>query len=167
MRRGLAALTVLVALLPGCSLLGLDGEGRPAGDPVGELVVGWSEADHEPEDLRDLTDPGDGTTYLLRDGADRDDFLATLSPDLDGAPVEAVDMAEHVLVVGSFNQCVNQGQVVFDAGSSRLWFEDVVAPEDEGTMCEWSPLTVQVWQVPHDDLVGTDPDDLVPAPPEG
>lgn len=165
MREQVALTAALVSLLPGGSLLGVGGQPEP--EPVGELVAAWSEADHKTEDLRDLADPGDEATYLLRDGSARDGFLTDLPPGIDGEDVRAVDMEDHVLVVGSYHQCVNQGGVNFDAGSSRLWFEDFVAPEDEGTVCDWSPLTVEVWAVPHTELGDTDPGDLHtgPSPP--
>lgn len=157
--RSLTAVLGAVLTLGGC---GPRSEQGP--EPVGEPIASWSEATVAVEGLSAVADSLTPAGLLLVDDAERDAFVAGLPGDVDGSAVERADLDAHVLVVGAYPRCMERGQVFLDEGSegsARLWFEDVVAPEDEGTLCDWSPLTVEVWAVPHDALGGVAVADVV------
>ncbi|CAN5819235.1 hypothetical protein BH24ACT8_BH24ACT8_19310 [soil metagenome] len=158
--RSLMAALALTMTIPGC------GPGLPGGaQEVGERVDAWVQQTGDDDSLERMDralDPG-GT--LLLDEAGRDAFLETIPPDSDANGVIGVDLDSNVLVVGSYGQCVLQDRVLLDRETGRIWFDTYVEAEDEGTACEWSPLAVVAWAVPHSELGDNEPTDLVPGPP--
>lgn len=159
MRWMVGVLAIMLGALFGCS--------PPTEGPeeVGELVTTWSQAGHEIQDLEAvLARDHDGTT-LLRDAAERDAFVAGLDPDLDSSAVEAVDMDEHVLVVGGYAKCDTRGQVLSDPDHQAVWFTVVDPTPDTEIVCEWAPFTGEMWQVPLAQLAGADPSQLHHRPP--
>lgn len=155
-------IAVLSAVLTlGLTLGGCSPWGAPGAEPVGAPIASWSEAEAEVEGLSAVADSLTPAGLLIVDDAARDAFVATLPHDVDGSVVERADLDASVLVVGAYPRCMELGQVFLDEGAARLWFEAAVAPEDEGVACEWSPLTVEAWAVPHDALGGVAVADLV------
>lgn len=151
MRAKWALLAAAVAVLTGC-------QPDTSGEPVGQLVASWSQADHEIQDLQGLLEPGP-SHVLLRDAQERDAFVAALPTDMDPSGVQDVVMSAHVLVVGGYAKCDQEGHVYADAQEGRLWFR-AVSPSKGDVLCEWSPFTVEAWQVPLDQLGEPDPFDL-------
>lgn len=102
---------------------------------------------------------------LLRDQAQRDAFVTGLSPSLGSSAVGAVDMDEHVLVVGGYAKCDTEGRALSDPDHQSLWFAVVDPTPDAEILCVWAPFTVEVWQVPLAQLDGADPSQLRYGPP--
>lgn len=147
-----SALVLLAALLGvlagGCGLM--DGRSR-----VGTLVHSWSQgqddriADYAPKD-----------TLVIADREARERFLAQLPDDADTRPVLDVDLTENFLVLGSYSKCKQQSRVWMDTRRTAVWMEVFVPKADRGTACAWSPLTIDVWAVPRDELKSTPADRL-------
>lgn len=142
-------LAVASLLLTGCQPAAL-------GEPVGQLVISWSQPDHEIQDLQGLPDPDSAQDVLLRDAEERDAFVTALPPDMGPAAVQEVYMTANVLTGGGYANCNEEGQVYFDSARGSLWFEPV-SLSDGDVVCDWSPFTVEVWRVPLEQLDGVDP----------
>lgn len=167
MRSTMAALGAVLTI-GGCALWG-GGEPEegddPAGEQMGQLIDTWSEADAEADGLRALADTVEPGGRLLIGDAARDDFVADLPRDVDGTVVASTGLDDTVLVVGVYHRCMEEGTVRVQPDTSHIWFAAFAPPEDRDTVCAWAPLTIEVWSVPHSDLGGTQPTDLVPGPP--
>lgn len=99
-------------------------------------------------------------TVLVRDSDEREAFVADLPPSKDSSAIEAVDMDEHILVVGGSANCDRRGRVLTDGERTSVWFSDVDATPDQEIHCVWAPLTVQAWRVPLEQLDGAEPSEL-------
>lgn len=111
-----------------------------------DLVVSWSESSEDwVADARSVP-----TTLVVTD-ADREAWLGTL-PDAVGnddvATLRAVDLEEVFLVIGGYPRCMEHSTVRVDPETGEVRFEVFIPEEDEGTMCAWSPYTIDVWAVP-------------------
>lgn len=159
----LSALSLaLVGLLPGCA-----GDEPGAGQEVGTLELSWGQDGAAGDLVTEVRVPPEG--LLLATPAERDVWLDSLpdalrEPGATGsgsvADLDAADLEDEVLVVGSFPSCTEQGMVLLDPDTEpvSLWFH-VDRPED-GYLCEWSPVQLQVWSVPLAEIGGEAPDHL-------
>lgn len=159
----LSALSLaLVGLLPGCA-----GDEPGAGQEVGTLELSWSQDGPAGDLVDEVPVPQEG--LLLSTPAERDAWLDSLPAALRESgstasesvtDLAAADLEEEVLVVGSFPSCTERGMVLVDADTDpvSLWFH-VDRPED-GYLCEWSPVQLQVWSVPLEEIGGEAPDRL-------
>ncbi|WP_182113837.1 MULTISPECIES: hypothetical protein [unclassified Actinotalea] len=144
MRRTAGALAV-VLLCAGCAA---PGPGLDDRREIGDLVVGWSEADDDAVVDIDARKP-----RLLTSDADRDAFLDALPEafTLDTAPVEEADLDEVALLIASYGQCTEVSQLVVDENDRTVRLRIAVEPD---TVCGWMPQQVEVWSVDRDDLDG-------------
>lgn len=125
--------------------------GKPA--PVGSLVHTRDETHASAEDLSSVVADHGG---LLSDAGERDalaDALAAVLQSDDATPdaIRAVDMDQNHLVVTSYHKCTEVSEVFADPARdpTLLWIEVTGEPE---VVCEWSPFTIDVWQVGHDEV---------------
>lgn len=140
--------TVRVARVLGAlaALLVVVGCAGPSDDVDAELLIAWSEA-HDDW----VTDLGHVPTTLVTSEVEREELLATL-PDAVGKDdvelLRGTDLDEVFLVVGGYPRCMEVSSVEVDGGTGEVAFVVEVPEEDEGTMCGWSPYTIDVWAVP-------------------
>jgi hypothetical protein len=107
-----------------------------------ELVATYSQADaHGPRT------GAVGPSEVVDTDAELSDVVRRLGARLDTAPVEAVVLRTHVLVVGGYHRCTETSRVVVDPDAPHGLRLDVVA-DDEQVSCAWSPFTVDVHAVP-------------------
>lgn len=144
------ALVAVLALLGGCT-------GAPVVETRSRLVASWSEAT---DDWVAEVASGAGSTVLVTTDAERDAWIDGLpdavEPD-EVARVEHVDLAEELLVIGGYPRCMEHSRVEVDGETGEVRFVVYVPHEDEGTVCGWSPMTIDVWAVPLEELGGRDP----------
>lgn len=137
---------------------------------VGTLVASWSEAAHDPVLLEAIAGRNPADAVLITQDSELNELLAGLDPSLDDPPgtlerLAAVDLTEHVLVAGAYPRCADAGSVVSAGG--RVWFQVTANDEDGPIACAWSPLEVEIWQVPLADVGGEVPGGLTPPTIEG
>lgn len=142
MRRPPAALVgcLLAALLPACSTV------LPEAT-VGHVVVEWDEATDAIEGFDKQADP-----LLLSTEAQWQDWVDALPGEMREArndAIEAVDLDDSVLLVAVWGRCTEEGNVA-DVGGGAVRFE-LHDPEPH-TLCAWSPIQVQVWDLPLSEL---------------
>lgn len=117
--------------------------GRPAYE-VGTTLAQWDEGQFPA--LHDNPQIPNGHRLITTD-AERDALIeATTGPNL--SAVAAADLEQSVLVVAGYPSCQEQGAVY--TNNDTVWFDVVIAPEDRGTLCAWSPFTAQVIEVPRE-----------------
>ncbi|MEJ7720824.1 MAG: hypothetical protein WKF58_10420 [Ilumatobacteraceae bacterium] len=134
--------------------------------PVGEQVASWSEGNGsvDGEALRKVKSEGSAT--LLRTAAARDAFVDSLPAGLDPGELASIDLDTNLLVVGAYPKCMEEARVLTDAAHTSVWFHVYVPERDAGTVCAWSPHTVEVWKVPLAELGDADPAELDNSPPD-
>lgn len=155
MRAPTAVLLVLALLTAGgCALI--DGKDR-----VGSLVASWSQGDH-----REIQQWAPDQTVVLADAAARDRFLDGLPSEVDTSAVEDIDLAGSFLVLSSYGKCMEESRVWMDRRRTAVWFEVYVPREHRNTACSWSPITVDIWQVPASELDQTPAERLRTEEPE-
>ena len=134
--------------------------------PVGEQVAFWSEGNGsvDGEALRKVK--SDGPATLLRTAAERDAFVDSLPAELDPGELDSIDLDTNLLVVGAHPKCMEEAKVLTDPAHRSVWFHVYVPERDVGTMCAWSPHTVEVWKVPLAELGDADPAELDNSPPD-
>jgi len=140
--RPVLALVLAALLLAGC---GKDDDSPDPGETreLGRLVATWSQAEYA-----DLGAAPRRASQLLSTDAERTAYLAGLPAGIDTAAARRIDLAESVIVAGAYPRCMEQGRVLADP----LRFDVFVPAKDEGTVCVWAPMTVEVWEVPRADL---------------
>ncbi|WP_134322070.1 hypothetical protein [Cumulibacter soli] len=154
---------LVIALLAGLTIAGCDSvvPGSPTGSQpstsapyhdlaVGELVQTWTQFD---DDLNtavlDYTSEH-APRILLRD-QDEYDAWADDIPDEMAVAAEDITLADQVAIVGYYTKCMEQS-AVFHLGGGELRYDVWTAPEDEGTLCDASPLHVELWVIDLEDL---------------
>jgi len=151
----IAAVMIMVLLASGCTVF--DGK-----EQLGTLLTSWSQGDYA--DIETVAPKG---TLVLADDADRDAFLAgVLDEGVDTDPVARADLRHSFLVLGAYAKCMQQSRVWMDDRRTAVWFEDYVAREDRNTACAWSPITIDIWQLPRSDLGEVDAADLSAVEPQ-
>jgi hypothetical protein len=146
-------LLITLILPAGCGLA--DGK-----DTVGMLVQSWSQGEDEAIQRYAPKD-----TLVLADRASRDRFLAQLPAEADRQPTLAVDLSRNFLVLGSYHKCMDRSRVWMDSRRTAVWLEDYIPRQHRQTNCAWSPLTVDVWAVPRDELAETPVEQLRTSEP--
>lgn len=145
MRTTSSALALLLAL---GALVGCGDDGTADREPVGTLLAGWSEA----FDDRDAVYRFQGPPRLVREPAELRSLVELASPELDTTEIESVDLDEVVLVVGSYPQCDEYSSVEVADDGAAVHFT-VTKPDPENPIeCAWSPMQVDVWEVPRASL---------------
>lgn len=138
--RALAACALAAPLLSACA--------AQAPDPtVGRVLVAWDEAQDDLEEF-----DGQPPTQLLATEQEWEDWAASLPAamqEANAAALEAVTMDDSVLLVAVWNRCTEVGSVV-DEGDGAVRF--VVHDPEPDTLCAWSPMQVQVWDLPLSEL---------------
>lgn len=138
-------LTVVVAsilLLGGC---GGGGSAADAPAEVGRYLTGWSEARDDADAVRGLPQ-----RMLVTDEDRLAELVALAGPELDTTTLEEVDLAAHVLVLGTYPRCDEHARVVRSPDGSALTIEVVEAATP--VECAWSPVEASVWEVPRSAL---------------
>lgn len=152
---------VLVAAATAVVLAGCVG-GNTDPEPVGDLVHTWDESDADARLLEGaaagvgglVTDPA--ALSALADGIDA--ALAARDPeDVDDATDElrGTDLDAVALVVVSYPRCTEYSQVFADTDADPVTLRVEVTTEEPDVVCDWSPLTLDVWAVDRD-VVGDD-----------
>lgn len=161
-------LGLLLAMVLG--MVGFGGCASPGGGPpedpglpaarIGTLLVSWNEGSvpglQDNPEVRNIP-------RLITTEAELQQLLDSTPLGAAGAELTAVDLADHVLVVGGYHSCQERGGVWSDGDT--VWFDALVPPEKEGIRCAWSPFTVDVFEVPRSSF-GDEPK-LVTPPWEG
>lgn len=146
MRTAPTGLALLLAL---STLAGCGDDGAAAGsEPIGSLLTSWSEA----IDDRDAVSRFQGGPRLVAESAELDAVIDLASPELDTNDIEGVDLNELVLVVGAFPECDELSSVEAADDGATLRFTVIKPDPDNPVDCEWSPLRVDVWEVPRGEL---------------
>ena len=120
---------------------------NPPVDRVGRAVVQWDEESRDP-----LPQAATSEGTLLRDEAAWQAWLDTLSPEmveLKQQQLSAVSLEGAVVVVATWGRCTEEARIA-DLGGGRIAFQ--VINTDPSVVCAWTPMRVQVWQVPLTDL---------------
>ncbi|GAB3817459.1 hypothetical protein GCM10028820_18450 [Tessaracoccus terricola] len=133
---------VLAAFALASPLLSACGPQTP-GPTVGRVVVAWDEAQHELEEF-----DGQPPRQLLTTEQEWEawvESLPTAMQEANASAIEAVVMDDSVLLVAVWNRCTQVGTVV-DEGDGAVRF--VVHDPEPDTLCAWSPMQVQVWDLP-------------------
>lgn len=135
------ALVAVVALGAGCDSSGPDRR------QVGDLVVSFTEGRTGQEWAGELRYE---LPLVLASDQDVETWADGLPADADESeidPVRAVDLEEHVLIVGGYHSCTETSAIIVeeDGGDLTVFFE---VSSDEDIDCAWSPYTIDVWAVP-------------------
>lgn len=122
------------------------GSCRTADETVGRLVASWSEQEN-PAVTTVL--PADSSAILVRDQQEWEAWIVALPSSLrdiaDGG-LSSFAIEDSVVVVGKYPRCVEQSRIL-DLGEGQLRFDVFTAPEDEGTLCAWAPVQLEVHEV--------------------
>lgn len=123
----------------------------PAHRPVGTLISAWGEDRFDSEQVEAI-DPQPEALFTTQ--TEFDAWLELADPELGLDEVRSIDLDSTVVVVGSYGNCMAQGHVTVEetGGDSLLSFG---SSQIEEVDCDWAPLTVEVWAIDRDDLVGT------------
>ena len=150
--RTLVAL-ILLAVLTACDAAPIP---EPKGTSVGTVAVRWAEDSQSGES--ELSFEGvTPSALLLRDEAEWSDWLDALPAgfvEAEQDAVEAVDLSDAVLVASVWSKCKEYSRLAH-LGEGHLLFR--VISEEPMTNCYWSPLQVEVREVPLEAL-GVDRD---------
>lgn len=126
-----------------------------AGTRLGSWDENWAT-------FEDLTAVLEGHSGMLRTAEERDalaDAVLVAVAGRDGSavsdevePLEGIDMSDHVLVVVGFHRCTQASSVRVQADRSPalLWVQ--IEDPEPMVLCDWSPLTIDVWAVPTAEL---------------
>jgi len=134
--------------------------------PVGEQVAFWSEGNGSVDGTALRKVKSEGSATLLRTAAARHAFVDSLPAGLDPGELASIDLDTNLLVVGAYPKCMEEARVLTDPAHRSVWFHVYVPERDVGTMCAWSPHTVEVWKVPLAELGDADPAELDNSPPD-
>ena len=143
----MAAVLAALMLVSGCGVVTGWVEGKVR---VGRLLTSWSQADY-----RDIGRIAPEGSVVVATEEQRAEWLDRLPEELDGTGMAEADLRESFLVLGSYGKCMEESRVWMDRRRTAVWLEDYVPRADRGTLCGWSPLTIDVWQVPRSALRDT------------
>lgn len=139
---------IALGVATGCALV--DGK-----HTAGRLLTSWSQGTE-----KQITEFAPKDTLVLADDASRRSYLSGVPDTVDTEAVSAADLRTSFLVLDSYGKCMEQSRVWMDSKRTRIWFEVDVPRKDRNTMCGWSPITVDIWQVPRSELRGTPAEEL-------
>lgn len=130
------------------------GQGEPTDDPsgpalpkgpIGELVATWSQEDQEWVTQVDAP-------VLLTSQWHLDHWLQGVPDDVhDRDLLTSVDFSSSVLVIGSYPRCTEASAIYVEpSGTTGSIARFAVESSDDGTVCAWSPVSLDAWLVPQD-----------------
>lgn len=159
-------MSALVLLLAGGCQPGAETGTLPTGAPdpgpplvvVGARVASVDETERDPQELADAVE-GDAVLVTTQEAADG------LAAALDRPAVAEVDLTTHLLVAGGYPRCTEESRILFDGYRTPHGLSFSTRETEPGTVCAWSPFTVDVWAVPLA-AVGDEVPELVPGPPQ-